>query len=239
MRSPAAAYLPLPMQKRQLSLLARQGAKALARAILPSSMVIWHGARAQSKDAQSKSAVALTFDDGPTDLTLEYLRVLDQLDVRATFFLIGEACAQHPDLVRAIAGRGHELANHGYTHRPFTSLSSKELDLEIERTQTLLDVHQPRSHRLVRPPHGATSLRCMLNCSWAGFTTVLWSFDSGDARNKDAKEVERPFAVNSLRDGDIILLHEGQPWTLSALPMIVNQLEEAGHELVTVGELLA
>jgi peptidoglycan/xylan/chitin deacetylase (PgdA/CDA1 family) len=234
----ASGFIGLvPTQARRLALPARQSVKALAQAIIPSSMVMWRGSSNRWKD-RGETAVALTFDDGPTPLTLEYLRVLEQLGVRATFFVLGKACTEHPDLVRAIADGGHELANHGYSHRRFTTLSSSELDLEIERTQALLDVHQSSGHRLVRPPHGATSLRSMLSCSLAGFTTVLWSIDSGDARVSNANEVERFFTANELSDGDIVLLHEGQPWTLSALPTIVNELEKAGHELVTVGELL-
>ncbi|HEX2879972.1 MAG TPA: polysaccharide deacetylase family protein [Polyangiaceae bacterium] len=214
----------------------RQGAKALAQAMLPSSMVTWRGPVARS--AAQRKAVALTFDDGPTSLTPEYLRVLDQLGVRATFFVIGKACTEYPHLVRAIASHGHQLANHGYTHRRFTTLSSSELEQELQRTQDLLDTFQAPQHRLVRPPHGATSLWSMLNCSLAGFTTVLWSFDSGDSRTRNVTDLEQAFTVNTVNDGDIILLHEGQSWTLQALPAIVNELEKTGHDLVTLGELL-
>jgi peptidoglycan/xylan/chitin deacetylase (PgdA/CDA1 family) len=219
-----------------LPLATRQSAKALAQAMLPSSIVVWRGQNARS--VEQRKAVALTFDDGPTSLTTEYLRVLDRLGVRATFFVVGQACTEYPHLVRAIASHGHELANHGYTHRRFTTLSSRELEQELQNTQDLLDTFQVPQRRLVRPPHGATSLWSMLNCSLAGFTTVLWSFDSGDCRTSDVNAVERAFTVKTVRDGDIILLHEGQPWTLQALPTIVNELEKTGHELVTVGELL-
>jgi peptidoglycan/xylan/chitin deacetylase (PgdA/CDA1 family) len=146
-------------------------------------MVVWRGQGARS--VAQRKAVALTFDDGPTSLTPEYLCLLDRLGVRATFFVVGEACAQYPHLVRAIASHGHELANHGYTHRRFTNLSSSELEQELQLTQELLDGVRTSEHRLVRPPHGATSLRSMLNCSLAGFTTVLWSLDSGDSRTSD------------------------------------------------------
>jgi peptidoglycan/xylan/chitin deacetylase (PgdA/CDA1 family) len=191
-----------------------------------------------ARSAERRKAVALTFDDGPTSLTPEYLRVLDQLGVRATFFVVGKACAEYPQLVRAIASHGHELANHGYTHRRFTSLSSSELEQELELTQDLLDTFQVPQRRLVRPPHGAMSLWTMLNCSLAGFTTVLWSFDSGDARTRSGADLEQAFTATPVNDGDIILLHEGQTWTLQALPTIVKALEKTGHELVTVGELL-
>jgi peptidoglycan/xylan/chitin deacetylase (PgdA/CDA1 family) len=62
--------------------------------------------------------VALTFDDGPDPAaTPRLLRLLDERDVRATFFLIGERAARHPELVRAIAAGGHEVGNHTWRHR--------------------------------------------------------------------------------------------------------------------------
>jgi len=216
----------------------RRGAQVLAEAILPASMVVWRGREAHHRPkAKRAGRVALTFDDGPTPLTREYLDVLDQLGVRATFFLVGELCAQHPEIVADIAARGHEIAGHGYTHRRFTELSAEELTDELERTQALLP-QSPQSRPLVRPPHGAVSLRSMLTCSRRGFTTVLWSFNSEDWRKKETSQVEGTFRERSAGAGEIVLLHDGQRWTVNALPTIVRRLEKAGHELVTVGELL-
>ena len=81
-------------------------------------------------------------------------------------------------------------------------------------------------------------MRSLLTCTRGGYTTVLWSLNSGDWRNLEAREVERPFTADSAAAGDIVLLHEGQSWTMNALPTIVGSLRKAGHELVTVGELL-
>ncbi|HWL86724.1 MAG TPA: hypothetical protein VNO21_13030, partial [Polyangiaceae bacterium] len=72
--------------------------------------------------------------------------------------------------------------------------------------------------------------------AFAGYTTVLWSLDSDDCRIRDAREVES--RVTRVRGGEIVLMHEGQSWTLSALPSIVGRLRRSGFELVTVGELL-
>jgi len=182
--------------------------------------------------------IALTFDDGPTSLTPQYLAVLKQLGVRATFFVIGELCTQRPDLVAAIAAHGHELAGHGYTHRRFTELSKLELTEELERTEALLPPRPSTSRPLVRPPHGSVSVRSMLTCRSRGFTTVLWSFNSDDWCNKDTAQVEETFHERTAAAGEIVLLHEGQSWTMNALPTIVGALEKAGHDLVTVGELL-
>ena len=242
----------LRLEAGELLARSRRGAKALAEDFLPESMVVFRGPegrreplsslrrvlRRSSQRAAGVGRVALTFDDGPTSLTPQYLDVLERLGARATFFLIGELCAARPDLVRAISERGHEVAGHGYTHRRFTTLSRAELIRELERTRALLP-QATGERELVRPPYGAVSLPSLLACAHAGFTSVLWSLNSFDWRLQNAHEVETGFASQAICPGEIVLLHEGQSWTMNALPAIVGSLRQAGHELVTVGELLA
>jgi peptidoglycan-N-acetylglucosamine deacetylase len=216
----------------------RRSAQALAQAILPPSMVVWRAPEGHRQAQKKAGRVALTFDDGPTPLTPDYLAVLDRLGVRATFFVVGKQCVKHPDLVAAISAQGHELASHGYTHRRFTELSHDELSDELERTQVLLPPPSDGGRLLVRPPHGAVSIRSMLTCSRRGFTTVLWSFNSQDWCKTETSQVEGTFSEHEVEAGEIVLLHEGQSWTIAALPTIVGALEKAGHELVTVRELL-
>lgn len=214
----------------------RRAAKVLAERILPDSLVVWRGPEGRQRGGPGR--VALSFDDGPTPLTEQYLDVLEQLGVRATFFLVGELCAEHPEWVRAIAERGHELAGHGYTHRRFTTLSRAALASELTRTSALLPARRGK-RQLVRPPYGAVSPASLMTCALQGFTTVLWSLNSCDWRASEAAEVERVVCESPTSAGDIVLLHEGQPLTIEALPRVVGSLKESGHELVTVGELLA
>ena len=209
------------------------GARALVSAIVPGSLVAFHGPRARES---GKKRVALTFDDGPTPLTTDYLDVLRRFDVRATFFMIGKFCAKSPELVREVAAAGHELGVHGYTHRRFTELSSADLRDELEQTRALLPSDW-RRRPLVRPPHGAVSLASAFACLSAGFRVVLWSRDSGDARTEHASEIVRRFD-EAVEPGSIVLFHEGQNCTLHALPEILHNLRKAGHEFCTVGELL-
>jgi len=132
---------------------------------------------------------------------------------------------------------GTSYCGHGYTHRRFTKLSGHELTDELERTQALLPP-STQKRPFVRPPHGAVSLRSMLTCARQGFTTVLWSFNSNDWCNKESSQVEAAFQERTPDAGEIVLLHDGQSWTMNALPTVVSALEKAGHELCTVGELL-
>ncbi len=208
-------------------------ARALVRALVPGSLVAFHGPRDR---ALGEKRVALTFDDGPTPLTRDYLDVLGRFGARATFFMVGKFCARSPHIVKEVAEAGHELAGHGYTHRRFTELSSTDLRDELERTRALLPADR-RRRPLVRPPHGAVSLASTLACLRAGFRLVLWSRDSGDSRTERTGEIVRAFD-RALEPGAIVLFHDGQNWTLHALPEILKNLRKAGHEFCTVGELL-
>jgi peptidoglycan/xylan/chitin deacetylase (PgdA/CDA1 family) len=212
-----------------------RGVKNLANAILPQSVVAWRG---RGVPGSGRRTVALTFDDGPSELTHAYLDVLKAHGGRATFFLVGERCEEYPELVSAIADGGHELGGHGYTHRRFPTLGKNELRQELTRTAALLPLPNGKKP-LVRPPHGAFSLSSIFTSARAGFTTVLWSHDSGDWCTTSADQVRAAFGKDApMAAGAIVLLHEGQPWTLDALPTVLGKLSEEGHELVTVGELL-
>jgi len=181
--------------------------------------------------------VALTFDDGPHEMTDAYLDVLERYGARATFFVVGKACAQHPEAAARIASRGHEVAGHGFTHRAFTKLEPDTLRDELQRTTALLPAART-SRLLVRPPYGATSLRSLALTARAGYTTVLWSRDSDDCRTFSPDEVVSRVTPSELEPGEIVLLHEGQEWTLEALPRILENLASSGWSAVPVGEMI-
>lgn len=225
-----------PASTRGAGVAARRAAKALAAGLLPASMVVWQG-KDRARGSNAPGRVALTFDDGPTSLTPAYLEALARHGARATFFVVGELGAERPDLLKEISDAGHELAGHGYTHRRFPTLSKAELENELRLTASLLPP-SANSRSLVRPPHGAVSPRSLFACARAGYTTVLWSHDSGDSRTRSPDEIAAAFARHELPSGTIALLHEGQGWTMDALPSILGKLRKAGHELVTVGEML-
>ncbi|HMC95871.1 MAG TPA: polysaccharide deacetylase family protein [Polyangia bacterium] len=208
----------------------RRVARLVAERIVPRAILIGRG-------AADRRRVALTFDDGPGALTGDYLDALDAAGARATFFVVGETCAKHRAALLSIVARGHEVASHGYTHRPFPSLAAAELREELQRTARLLPP-PPRRRSLVRPPGGEISARSVARCARAGYTTVLWSIDSDDCRTSSPAQLVANLSPARFSAGDIVLLHEGQRWTLEALPVALASLREAGFELVTVSELI-
>jgi peptidoglycan/xylan/chitin deacetylase (PgdA/CDA1 family) len=180
--------------------------------------------------------VALTFDDGPDHLTERYLEALDDLGVPATFFVLGALASARPDLVREYRRRGHQIAGHGYDHTRFNKLGRRELLDQCARTEATLG-GQLSGRPWVRPPHGALDTSSLLQLVTSGYTVAMWSLDSRDYGTTDADEVVRRCA--SVSAGEVILLHEGQQWTIDALPRIVAGIQAAGLECVTMHDLFA
>jgi peptidoglycan/xylan/chitin deacetylase (PgdA/CDA1 family) len=209
--------------------------RAAAGTTLPESVLV---ARGSTGSPHGLKRVAITFDDGPDEMTPQYLEMLDRLGVRCTFFLIGKNAEMLPSMVNEVVAAGHEVAGHGFSHRSFTSLSVQELVDELIHTSDALPP-SPGARPLVRPPYGQLNLASLVRVAIAGYTTVLWSFDSDDCRTYNPKDVEARLDPANVRSGEIVLMHEGQAWTLAALPAIVGRLREAGYELVTVGDLLS
>ncbi|HVY36613.1 MAG TPA: glycosyltransferase [Polyangia bacterium] len=197
---------------------------------LPRRLLVRHGPRDGRR-------VALTFDDGPDEMTDAYLEVLARYDARATFFMIGDACRRWPEQLARVAAAGHELGGHGFTHTPFPKLTAQALQEELAQTEALLPPRR-EGPRLVRPPLGATSPVSLLRCARAGYVTALWSRDSDDCRTRVPEEVAANVSPEGLHPGDVVLLHEAQTWTLEALPAMLEKLRAARYELVTMSELV-
>jgi peptidoglycan/xylan/chitin deacetylase (PgdA/CDA1 family) len=233
----------LPPEASALAQLKSRVVRRAVSAALPSSLLIAQGnGKASGADGApirgggAKKRISLTFDDGPDEMTPEYLELLDRLGVRATFFLIGKNAEKYPKLVHEIVAAGHEVAGHGYSHRSFPTMKTQTLVDELIHTSDYLP--PPVTARaLVRPPKGDMSLMSLMRVAAAGYTSVLWSLDSDDCRTHDPREVEARLEPDKLQAGEIVLLHEGQTWTLDALPAIVDRLHQRDFELTTVSDL--
>lgn len=186
----------------------------------------------------SGKRVALTFDDGPDELTPRYLDALDELGVPATFFVLGEYVDARPALARHYLRRGHQVAGHGYDHTRFTALSPRALLDQCRRTERVLD-GQVTGRPWVRPPHGAIGATSIVTLLAAGYTVALWSLDSCDYDDRDPASLAARCAPDQVSSGEVLLFHEGQEWTLAALPRIVGSLRDAGYECVTMYDLFA
>jgi peptidoglycan/xylan/chitin deacetylase (PgdA/CDA1 family) len=198
--------------------------------LMPASRVVRRGPSGVRR-------VAITFDDGPDHMTDEYLTVLDRIGVPATFFLVGEHCAQRPALVNEYVRRGHQIAAHGYDHTRFPDLATRALREQLARTDDVLGP-QPTQRPWIRPPYGAMSARVMGTMLAGGYFIALWSLDSLDYATKDVDQLVARCAPDKVSPGEILLFHEGQRWTLDAIPRIVDALRADGYDCVTMADLL-
>ena len=182
--------------------------------------------------------VALTFDDGPDHLTGRYLDVLDQLGVPATFFVLGAAAVARPEAIRDYMRRGHQVASHGFDHTRFTKLGRRALLDQCLRTERALG-GQLSGRPWVRPPHGSLDATSLVNLLVSGYTVAMWSLDACDYSDHDAASIVRRCSPANVTAGDVLLFHEGQQWTLDAIPPIVQALHADGYEFVTMHDLFA
>lgn len=183
--------------------------------------------------------VALTFDDGPHPCTtLKILSILQQKQVKATFFVLGEKAESYPKLIEQINKDGHELSNHGYSHAYFSNLSEAKLKQEILATEKLIANISGKKPVLLRPPGNYYNSRSVAVANELGYIFVLWSIDTRDWSNVSVNDILHE--VEKARPGDIILLHDGRvrSKTVEALPIIIDTLQSKGYQLVTLSDLL-
>lgn len=179
--------------------------------------------------------MALTFDDGPSGrFTRTLLDGLAQRGVKATFLLCGYRIKDYPKEAARIAREGHEIGLHGYSHRNMADMEQEELEREIADTMALL----PDGCRPVflRPPGGKCSANVVEAARQADLAILSWSVDPKDWASHDARVIEDA-VVQTVRDGDVILLHDMSDSSVEAALAIVDELKEQGFSFVTVKEL--
>ncbi|MHB1126131.1 MAG: polysaccharide deacetylase family protein [Bacillota bacterium] len=187
---------------------------------------------------QAGKKIALTFDDGPYRYWTEaYLTVLEREQVPATFFLVGKRVGEYPQLVLSVVEKGHDVGNHSFSHRRMTDLQYEEVEREIAMAAMTISGITFRPVQLFRPPYGSYSNDIVKSAREQSSYTIAWSVDPRDWNDPGAEKLVQR-VVAGTRDGSIILLHEGKPHTLDALPKIIKELRNRGYEFVSVSELL-
>ena len=194
-----------------------------------------------------RRTILFSFDDGPSRRTTpKLLDLLDQLGIRAVFFVKTESFGrgnpwerEHAEIVQEIASRGHMIGNHTETHRQLPLLRNAEIDAELSLSEGKIENAIGLRPRLIRPPGGALSARVRDLLAARGYTSVLWSVYTGDLEVDTADDVVRTFfRVLKRREretgdrGGIVLLHDTQPHSLDALPRLVDALKQRNCELL-------
>jgi len=179
--------------------------------------------------------VALTFDDAPHPLTTPMLLAsLHNADVKATFFAVGDNLEMYPQLAHDIISNGHKLANHSQNHHNLTTLTTTEQGPEMEECFEVIRKLGGNTH-LFRPPGGGLDWRALRYMHQHQITLAWWSNNVGDWAPMPAWAIVRHFR-QTLRAGDIVLLHDAGTSTPQALPTIVREARAKGWRFVLMPE---
>src|ERR1041385_6592270 len=183
--------------------------------------------------------IAMTFDDGPSaKLTPKLLDLLAAHHIKATFFVIGENAAEHPEVVARAAPEGHEIGNHSWSHPNFAKMSDEGVRRELRRTEDAIKSAIGARPALLRPPYGSLSAR---QKRWIhdefGYQIILWDVDPLDWK-RPGPTVVRNRILKETRPGSIVLSHDIHPGTIEAMPSTFDALEAKGFKFVTVSELI-
>ncbi|WP_214775459.1 LysM peptidoglycan-binding domain-containing protein [Exiguobacterium sp. s37] len=191
----------------------------------------------------TSKVVALTFDDGADGAnTNKILDILAKNNVKATFFLTGSGATNHPQYIKNIAAKGHQLGNHSYTHPDFTKLTATQMKSELDRTEALIKSLTGKTTKpIFRAPFGAVNSTVLNGVGAAGYGyTIQWNIDTIDWKGLTASQINTKVQTN-IKPGSIVLMHTGAgaPGTPLALPTMISQLKAKGYQFVTVSQLLA
>lgn len=171
----------------------------------------------------------LTFDDGPDPVhTPLVLDLLKRHGATASFFLVGQQVAQHPDVVRRIVAEGHAIGNHSWSHPLMTQLPLADQVGEIQRTDEALAAFDGQARHLFRPPCGALPPSLLLHFARERRTLAYWSYDSHDYERLPAPALLAKIRSRPPRAGDVVLMHDDNMDTVDALAELLPEWARAG-----------
>ena len=194
-------------------------------------------ARVVFQTGEESGKLALTFDDGPdprwTPLVLD---MLARLQVRATFFVLGSAAKDHPELIAREVAEGHEVAVHNWVHTDVYGVDFDELTTSVQRTCEAITAAGAPAPRLWRPPYGRVDAPAIMVASQQSLDVLLWSVHTPSAAKAAAVK-------DDAGAGSVVLCHDGrtQPSEalFTALEDAVRSLLERGLTVTTGSDLLS
>jgi len=169
--------------------------------------------------------------------TIKLLDLLDQYNIKTTFFLVGIWVEKYPELVQEIAARGHDIGNHSTTHPHMTQCSDAKIREELRITSDRVEALTGTRPNLFRPPYGDYNDKVVTLSRQDGYECVQWNVDSLDWKNLGAQPMITQ-CTRKVAPGDIVLLHNDSKYLLEALPAILDHYVRLGYQVIPISELL-
>ena len=188
---------------------------------------------------RDEKVCALSFDAAwGNEQTETLLNILDEYEVKSTFFLVKQWVDEYPDSVQEISARGHDVENHRATHPHMNSLSEEQQKEEIFSCNEAIESLTGKAPTLFRAPYGEYNNSLVQNVKALDMYCVQWNIDSLDWKDPAPDDMVAKIEQN-LTEGSIILMHNGATNTPEALPKIIEAIQNKGYKIVPVSELIS
>lgn len=188
--------------------------------------------------ATEEKQVAISFDAAwGADKTEEILKILDEFDVTATFFLVGFWVDDYTDMVKKIDEAGCEIGTHSNTHPDMVKLDKdsvrEELTTSIEKIEAVID----KEVTLFRAPFGSYNNQLLDTAEELGLKTIQWDVDTLDWKGLSASEINNR-VLSKVQNGSIILMHNNSDHVLDGLRLILTTLKNKSYKIGSIGDLI-
>ena len=198
----------------------------------------------QWRGPRTRRALALTFDDGPSESTPRILEILDRHRTAATFFQCGANVERLPEIAREVAGAGHEIGNHSHTHPLFCFRSPRFIETELARAQDAIGRATGAGPVWFRAPFGVRWFGMRRAQARLGLRAVMWTVIGYDWKRTTDAIIEHMMA--GVAPGAILCLHDGRELrvrpeieeTVKAVGGLVPRLLDEGYQIETLSRLL-
>jgi len=198
---------------------------------------VWRGSAA-------RRAIALTFDDGPSESTPQILDILARFGVTATFFQCGANVKRLPEIARAIRNAGHEIGNHTYSHPPFYFRSPRFMEEELRLAQETIEEHTGTRPHWFRAPYGVRWFGVGEAQRRLNLMGVMWTVIGYDWKLESDAVVRQ--VAGRVANGAIVCLHDGRELrsqpdigvTVEAVRRLVPLLLDQGFNFETIGRVI-
>jgi peptidoglycan/xylan/chitin deacetylase (PgdA/CDA1 family) len=184
--------------------------------------------------------VALTFDIGFETENKDLFETLSRHGIHATFFVLGNSIAHHPEIVADIMNNGHELGNHSWSHLNMQNMTEEQITAELQKTELAVQNAYPgaTTKPFFRAPFGAINPTITRLANQAGYYPIGWTIDSHDWMENISAEAIYQAVTRSVCPGAIIAMHDVNQANKDALPRILEFLEENGYQIVPLSDLI-
>jgi probable sporulation protein (polysaccharide deacetylase family) len=164
------------------------------------------------------------------------LDIFKDRDINITFFIGGEWAKENPELITRMVSEGHEIGNHGYSHKHHSKLTLEQNLKEMKDTENIIKEITGITTTLFAPPYGEFDDTTLRAATSLGYKTIMWSIDTIDWKRDGVNNILDRVLKNP-HNGAFVLMHPTED-TIKALPVMLDKLNEKGYDICCISELL-